>query len=80
MGNASDIFGIVFKNGSATLLARVVGADNTPVQQADIASAEYSVYLLDDDDVQFEGVLTAEEVLAKKRMEAEEKGEVVEIS
>ena len=47
MAHASDIFGTVFKNGSATLLARVVGADGTPVKQADIASAEYSVYLLD---------------------------------
>ena len=48
--SASDIFGTVFKNGSATLLARVVGADGTPVQQADITSAEYGVYLLDNDD------------------------------
>ena len=50
MGYASDIYGVVFKNGSATLLARVVGGDDTPVQQADIDSAEYSVYLLDEDD------------------------------
>jgi len=50
MAHASDIFGTVFKNGSATLLARVVGVDGTPVTQADIASAEYSVYLLDHDD------------------------------
>jgi hypothetical protein len=50
MTHAADIFGTVFKNGSATLLARVVGADGSAIQQADIASAKYSVYLLDDDD------------------------------
>ena len=50
MAHAADIFGTVFKNGSATLLARVVGADGTPVQRADIASAEYGVYLLEQDD------------------------------
>jgi len=58
MGNASDIFGIVFKNGSATLLARVVGGDGTPVQQADIDSAEYGVYLLDEDDPDAATVVT----------------------
>lgn len=61
MGNASDIFGTVFKNGSATLLARVVGADNTPVNQADLASAEYSVYLLDHDDPDAATVVTGHE-------------------
>jgi hypothetical protein len=50
MGNAADIFGTVFKNGSATLLARVVGTNGTPIQQAQIASAQYGVYLLDHDD------------------------------
>ena len=50
MAHAADIVGTVFKNGSATLLARVVGADGTPVTQADIASAEYGVYLLEHDD------------------------------
>lgn len=50
MADASDVHGAVFKNGSATLLARVVGAGGTPVTQADVASARYSVYLLDDND------------------------------
>ena len=50
MADASDIHGVVFKNGSATLLARVVGADATPVAQADVASAAYTVYLLDEND------------------------------
>ena len=50
MAHAADIFGTVFKNGSAALLARVVGADATPVKQADIASAEYTIYLLEDGD------------------------------
>lgn len=50
MPSASDIHGTVFKGGSATLLARVVGADGAAVKQADIASASYTVYLLDQED------------------------------
>jgi hypothetical protein len=50
MANASDIHGVVFKNGSATLLARVVGADGTPITQANVASARYTAYLLDEND------------------------------
>ena len=50
MPSASDIHGVVFKNGSATLLARVVGADGTPVTQAAVASAKYTAYLLDEND------------------------------
>jgi len=47
---ATEIYSTVFKNGSATMLARVVGADAQPIVQADIASATYSVFLLDGDD------------------------------
>lgn len=50
MVDASDIHGVVFKNGSATLLARVVGADGSPVTPAQIASAAYTVWLLDEND------------------------------
>jgi len=50
MADASDIHGVVFKNGSATLLARVVGAQGTPVTQANVASAKYTAYLLDEND------------------------------
>ncbi len=50
MAEAIDIHGSALKNGSVTLLARVVGEDAQPVTQADISSAKYSVYLLDDDD------------------------------
>jgi len=50
MADAGDIHGTAFKNGSATLLARVVGGGGQAIAQADIASAEYSVYLLDDQD------------------------------
>jgi hypothetical protein len=48
MAAAADIYGTALKNGSATLLARVVGKDGANLLQADVASAEYSVYLLDD--------------------------------
>jgi hypothetical protein len=50
MADASDIHGVAFKNGSATLLARVVGADGAPVTQSDVASAQYTAYLLDESD------------------------------
>jgi len=50
MANASDIYGVVFKTGSATLLARVVGADGTPIMQSDLSSAAYTIYLLDEND------------------------------
>jgi len=48
MADAMDVHGNVFKNGAAVLLARVVGDDGSAVVQADISSAAYSVYLLDD--------------------------------
>lgn len=50
MANAADIQGTVFKNGSATLLGRVVGADGSAITQSDISSAKYTVYQLDEDD------------------------------
>jgi hypothetical protein len=48
MADARDIHGTVFKNGSATLLARVVGADGSPITQAEIESAAYTVYIIDE--------------------------------
>lgn len=50
MAEASDIHGTALKNGSATLLARIVGADAADITRADIDSIRYSVYLLDDGD------------------------------
>jgi hypothetical protein len=50
MANAVDITGSVFKNGTATLLARVVGADAAAIQISDINAAKYSIYQLDEDD------------------------------
>ncbi len=50
MADASDIHGVVFKNGSAILLARVVGAQGAPVTQSNVASAKYTAYLLDEND------------------------------
>jgi len=50
MAAAQDILGTVFKDGSATLVARVVGADGSVIQQADVSAIAYTVYLLDDSD------------------------------
>ena len=50
MAEAQDVHGTVFKNGSATLLARVVGANGLLLTPAAISSVTYSVFLLDDQD------------------------------
>jgi len=50
MADAIDIYGTAFKNGSATLLARVVGQGGADVVQADLSAVRYTVYLLDDQD------------------------------
>jgi len=47
MADAVDILGTVFKNGTATLLARVVGGDDTPLVQADVSAITYSIHELD---------------------------------
>lgn len=47
---AIDITGTVFKDGSAILLARVVGPDAAVLTQADVTSIALSIYLLDDSD------------------------------
>ena len=44
---AYDILGPVFKNGSATLMARVVGNDGSLLTQSDLSATEYTVYLID---------------------------------
>jgi hypothetical protein len=48
MAEAHDIHGAAFKNGSVTLLARIVGNDGNIVVPADIGEIRYSVFLLDD--------------------------------
>lgn len=50
MPEAQDIHGTVFKNGSATFLARVLKADGTLVRQTDLTEVKYSIYVLDDED------------------------------
>jgi hypothetical protein len=47
MAEATDTYGTAFRNGSVTLLARVVGGDGKALVQADVSSAEYTVFLLD---------------------------------
>lgn len=48
----------VQKNGTATFMARVLGQSGLAVQQADVASIAYSVYLLDENDPNAESVVT----------------------
>ncbi len=58
MAETADTYGTAFKNGSVTLLARVVGKDGQNILQADVASAKYSVYLLDDQDADSRTAIT----------------------
>lgn len=48
MPDAIDTYGTAFKNGSATLLARVVGQGGANIVRADLSAIHYTVYLLDD--------------------------------
>jgi hypothetical protein len=48
MADANDIHGTAFKNGSVTLLARVVDANGDNVVPAGVNSVKYTVYLLSD--------------------------------
>ncbi len=50
MAEACDIHGVAFKHGSVVLLARVVGADGSPLVPSQITSARYTVELLDEAD------------------------------
>ncbi|MEJ5341049.1 MAG: hypothetical protein WHT09_05725 [Thermogutta sp.] len=50
MPDAAEIHGIVFQKASATLLARVLGADGNPITPSQITAARYSVALIDDED------------------------------
>ncbi|MEQ8211966.1 MAG: hypothetical protein RH917_19365 [Lacipirellulaceae bacterium] len=47
MANAKDMPGVVFREGSAVLLARIVDADDSPVTQISLASASYTIFQLD---------------------------------
>ena len=64
MADAADIHATALKNGSLTMLARVVGGDAQAIVQADIASAKYSVYLLDDDDADSRTAVSAHTAVA----------------
>lgn len=50
MPHARDIHGVVFNQGAATLLARIVDADGDTIESTDIAAAEYSVLEVDECD------------------------------
>ena len=51
MAQACPIQGIVYKGGSAILLARVFGADAAAITQASIDSIVYSIFEVDEDNV-----------------------------
>jgi len=47
MPTAQDIRGTAFQNGSAMLMARIVGVDNQPVTTGDLDEVRYSVMEVD---------------------------------
>ncbi len=47
---AKDIYGTVFQNGSAILMARVVDSSAQTINRASVASIRYSIYELDKSD------------------------------
>lgn len=57
--DAQKIYGEVLDGGTATLLARIVGWSAAAITQADIAEAEYTVYLLDEHDPDTRTAVTA---------------------
>jgi hypothetical protein len=58
MADARNIDGSAFKNGSATLMARIVNATGANITQNDISSVHYCIYLLDDQDPDLRTVVT----------------------
>ena len=58
---AFDIYTTIFKNGTGTFMARIVGADGTPVDRSAIASIHYSVYQLNDADPNARQAMTGHE-------------------
>lgn len=51
MAEACEIQGVAFQNGSAVLLARLVGANGELLTPVLIQSAQYTITLLDDNDL-----------------------------
>jgi len=47
---AADILGKGFKNGTAILLARILGNDGVAVQIADVSAIKYSAYAVNESD------------------------------
>lgn len=58
MPTAQDIRGTVFQNGSAVLMARIVGVDNQAVTIADLDEVRYSVLEVDHCDPNSMSVVT----------------------
>ncbi|MDD4268763.1 MAG: hypothetical protein PHN77_11075 [Thermoguttaceae bacterium] len=64
MASAAEIRGTVFRKGSAVLLARVVGADGNLLAPLDLASAEYTIYALDQGDPEAETPISGHAAVA----------------
>jgi hypothetical protein len=64
MPQANDIYGTVFKNGSAVLMARIVDAEGIAVQPSGVSAIEYSVFELDPCRPDVLGVISGHEGVA----------------
>jgi hypothetical protein len=61
MADARDIDGSAFKNSSATLMARIVGAAGVNIARSDVVAVRYTVFLLDDQDPDARTAITGHE-------------------
>jgi hypothetical protein len=61
---STDTYGTVLLGGTATCLARIVGRDAQAITRTDIASVEYSVYLLDENEPQTRTVVDGHDGVA----------------
>jgi len=61
---STDTYGTVFKGGSATCLARIVGHDATAITRTDVSSIQYSIYLLAADDPDSRTVVAGHDAVA----------------
>lgn len=65
---STEIYGTVFKGGSVTCLARVVGHNAVAITRTDVAAIEYSVYLLEADDPDSRTVVSGHDGVALDKM------------
>ena len=60
---AMDVFGTAFKNGTATLMARILGNSGVPIVPTDVSAIACSVYILDDQEADARNVVPGHDAI-----------------